>query len=50
MQELSLMKDHFNMKKVNDHIRGDVPDVNWKGLLHKSLARPRAIFFFGLRV
>lgn len=42
------MKDHFNMKKVYDHIRGDVPDVNLKGLLHKSLARPRATFIFWL--
>ncbi|KAI5396408.1 hypothetical protein KIW84_062572 [Lathyrus oleraceus] len=48
MQEWNLMKDHFNMKKVYDQIRGDVPDVNWKCLLQKSLARPRAIFIFWL--
>ncbi|KAI5425003.1 hypothetical protein KIW84_030980 [Lathyrus oleraceus] len=48
MQNWSLMTDHFNMKKVYEHIRGDVPNVNWKGLLHKGLARSQAIFSFSL--
>lgn len=42
------MNDHFIMKKVYGHIRGDVPDVNWNCSLHKSLARPQVIFIFWL--
>lgn len=40
------MTNHFNMKNVYDHIRGDDPTLNWKGLFHNILAWPRAILPF----